>query len=151
MSTPAGLATPERGARHARVRDGLTAKKWRVAPMTIGAVRLTALFPYPRKGLPATGATGPSTAVLVCRRHRAWFTALVVALMSVEVLRKDGLAGHEHPAPGAAARCGAAQPLRHRRSGGRSASPDEPGPSGPPGPVSGPESGPEPERGTGPA
>lgn len=57
-------------------------------------------------GLPASDAqvvdTGPSAAVVglavyVCWRYRAWCTAgLVIALMVVEVLIKNNLAGKEH-------------------------------------------------------
>ncbi|MFG2646534.1 hypothetical protein [Streptomyces sp. NPDC048436] len=57
-------------------------------------------------GLPVSDAqvvdTGPSAAVVglavyVCWRYRAWFTAgLVIAVMVIEVLVKDNLAGKEH-------------------------------------------------------
>lgn len=57
-------------------------------------------------GLPASDArvvdTGPSAAVVglavyVCWRYRAWFTAgLVIAVMVVEVVVKNNLAGKEH-------------------------------------------------------
>ncbi|MFI1680335.1 hypothetical protein [Streptomyces sp. NPDC020607] len=82
-------------------------------------------------GLPASDAhvvdTGPSAAVvglavLVCWRYRAYFTAaLVTALMVVEVLFKDNLAGKEHLAAIAAVLvlCAVSAP-RHRGGGGRS-------------------------------
>ncbi|MEE1755158.1 hypothetical protein [Streptomyces sp. SP18CS02] len=65
-----------------------------------------ALGPGHPLGLPGTDAqvvdTGPSAAVvglaiLVCWRHRAWFTGgLVIVAMVVEVLVKNNLAGKEH-------------------------------------------------------
>ncbi|MEU4797447.1 hypothetical protein [Streptomyces sp. NPDC023327] len=90
-------------------------------------------------GLPASDArvvdTGPSAAVVglavyLCWRYRAYATAaLVVALMAVEVIVKNNLAGKEHLAAIAAALalC-AVTALRHRGGGGRSGarSPDRP-------------------------
>ncbi|MEV0258220.1 hypothetical protein AB0H82_28650 [Streptomyces sp. NPDC050732] len=82
-------------------------------------------------GLPASDAqvvdTGPSAAVVglavfVCWRYRAYFTAaLVTALMVVEVLVKDNLAGKEHLAAIAAVLvlC-VLSAVRHRRGGTRS-------------------------------
>ncbi|MFH8605889.1 hypothetical protein ACH4D5_00105 [Streptomyces sp. NPDC018029] len=82
-------------------------------------------------GLPASDArvvdTGPSAAVVglavfVCWRYRAYFTAaLVTALMVVEVLVKNNLAGKEHLAAIAAVvvLC-ALSAVRHRRGGTRS-------------------------------
>ncbi|MGW5732133.1 MULTISPECIES: hypothetical protein [Streptomyces] len=80
-------------------------------------------------GLPASDAqvvdTGPSAAVVglavyVCWRHRAWVTAgLVIAVMVVEVLVKNNLAGKEHLAAIVAVLvlCGGAELLQRR--GGR--------------------------------
>ncbi|MEU3735893.1 MULTISPECIES: hypothetical protein [unclassified Streptomyces] len=80
-------------------------------------------------GLPASDAqvvdTGPSAAVVglavyVCWRYRAWFTAgLVIAVMVVEVLIKNNLAGKEHLAAIAAVLvlCACSEMLQRR--GGR--------------------------------
>ncbi|MFH8564576.1 hypothetical protein [Streptomyces sp. NPDC017988] len=84
-------------------------------------------------GLPASDArvvdTGPSAAVVglalyVCWRHRAYVTAaLVAALMVVEVLVKNNLAGKEHIAAVAAVLAlRALSALRHRGGGKRSGS-----------------------------
>ncbi len=84
-------------------------------------------------GLPASDAqvvdTGPSAAVVglavvVCWRHRAWFTlTLVIVAMVAEVLVKDNLAGKEHLAAIAVAPavCGVAMLRRQwrRRARGR--------------------------------
>lgn len=83
-------------------------------------------------GLPASDAqvvdTGPSAAVVglavyVCWRFRAWFTAgLVIAVMVVEVIVKDNLAGREHLAAIAAVLvlCACSEVLQRR--GGRGSS-----------------------------
>ncbi|QCX76116.1 hypothetical protein C9F11_12195 [Streptomyces sp. YIM 121038] len=80
-------------------------------------------------GLPASDAqvidTGPSAAVVglavfVCWRYRAYATgALVIALMVVEVLVKNNLAGKEHLAAiaGVLVVCAAATAVRHLRRG----------------------------------
>ncbi len=80
-------------------------------------------------GLPASDArvvdTGPSAAVVglavyVCWRHRAYVTgALVAALMVVEVVVKDNLAGKEHLAAIAAVLVLCAVTARRHRGGGR--------------------------------
>ncbi|MFK4068071.1 hypothetical protein [Streptomyces sp. NPDC029674] len=92
-------------------------------------------------GLPASDAqvvdTGPSAAVVglavfVCWRYRAYFTAaLVTALMVVEVLVKNNLAGKEHLAAIAAVLvlC-VLSAVRHRRGGTRSDRSDGSGPEG---------------------
>ena len=81
-------------------------------------------------GLPASDArvvdTGPSAAVVglavyVCWRYRAWFTAsLVIAVMVVEVLLKNNLAGKEHLAAIAAVLvlCGCSAVLQRREPAG---------------------------------
>ncbi|MDQ8701412.1 hypothetical protein RCO28_02765 [Streptomyces sp. LHD-70] len=122
-----------------------------------------ALGPGHPLGLPASDAqvvdTGPSAAVVglavyVCWRYRACFTAgLVVALMVVEVVVKDNLAGREHLAAIALVIvvCGVAE-LRQPSSGGRRSSVPPDRESGPPDRESVPpdrESGP-PDRESGP-
>ncbi|MEV0524798.1 hypothetical protein AB0I66_15350 [Streptomyces sp. NPDC050439] len=91
-----------------------------------------ALGPGHPLGLPASDAqvvdTGPSAAVVglavyVCWRYRAWCTAgLVVAVMVVEVIVKDNLAGKEHLAAIAAVLvpCACSEVLQRR--GGRGSS-----------------------------
>lgn len=79
-------------------------------------------------GLPASDAqvvdTGPSAAVVglavfVCWRYRAYFTAaLVTALMVVEVLVKNNLAGKEHLAAIAAVLVLCVLPAARHRDGG---------------------------------
>ncbi|MEI5100141.1 hypothetical protein RB200_18325 [Streptomyces sp. PmtG] len=96
-------------------------------------------------GLPASDArvvdTGPSAAVVglavfVCWRYRAYFTgALVIALMVIEVLVKNNLAGKEHLAAiaGVLLVCAADRALRgarHRRSRSRGGTPDAGGAEG---------------------
>ncbi|MGA4842439.1 hypothetical protein [Streptomyces sp. G45] len=94
-----------------------------------------ALGPGHPIGLPASDAqvvdTGPSAAVVglavfVCWRHRAYVTAaLVIALMVVEVLVKDNLAGKEHLAAiaGVLIVCAVDTAVRHRGSRRRSGTP----------------------------
>ncbi|WP_158070563.1 hypothetical protein [Streptomyces luteocolor] len=103
-------------------------------------------------GLPASDAqvidTGPSAAVVglavfVCWRYRAYVTgALVIAVMVLEVLVKNNLAGREHLAAIAAVLvlC-AVSAVRHRGGGDRRSDSDGPeaasGPGAGPGPGSG--------------
>ncbi|MGV9884356.1 hypothetical protein [Streptomyces sp. NPDC003006] len=221
MSTLARRARAEWRPLFSAVRDGIAARRWRAAPMTLAAVCLTACFQYVQNqpwgyqfvqnigsvradeplwlallrtplslfvpaldlpvwgalaqllivfgiaeiclgwwrtlligyvatlagtlyarvgielgpghplGLPASDArvvdTGPSAAVVglavyVCWRHRAYFTAALVAvLMVVEVVAKNNLAGKEHLAAITAVLvlCAASSVRhRHRRGGG---------------------------------
>ncbi|WP_197287458.1 hypothetical protein [Streptomyces apocyni] len=88
--------------------------RWRTLAVAYGATLAGTLYarvgvalgPDHPLGLPASDArvvdTGPSAAVVglavfVCWRYRAYVTgALVIAVMVVEVLVKDNLAGREH-------------------------------------------------------
>ncbi|CAM5233318.1 hypothetical protein SALBM135S_06487 [Streptomyces alboniger] len=98
-----------------------------------------ALGPDHPIGLPASDArvvdTGPSAAVVglavyVCWRYGAFFTAaLVTALMVVELMVKDNLAGKEHLAAIAAVLVLCALPSPRRRRGGGRSGPREDRPS----------------------